>query len=135
MPDNNPKNSVGGGWHLTHSIIQQIYSYSANSGKTFDVGKNPNILCVDNHLVFQSTNNKQGEIDTGILFDNMMEFLMDKSRNINDNSYNTKIQKGQIIDTHDSSSNLQVSLKKVDLKPKKQKFKKKNKFQKGNMDY
>ena len=40
MPDNNPKNSVGGGWHLTHSIIQQIYSYSANSGKTFDVGKN-----------------------------------------------------------------------------------------------
>ena len=29
MPDNNPKNSVGGGWHLTHNIIQQIYSYSA----------------------------------------------------------------------------------------------------------
>ena len=47
----------------------------------------------------------------------------------------TKIQKGQIIDTHDSSSNLQVSLKNVDLKPKKQKFKKKNKFQKGNIDY
>ncbi len=128
MPDNNPKNSVGGGWHLTHNIIQQIYSYSANSGKTFDVGKNPNILCVDNHLVFQSTNKKNGDIDTGILFDNMMEFLMKKPRNRNDNSYNTKIQKGQLIDT----SNLQVSMKEVDSKPKKQKFKKKNKFEKIN---
>ena len=129
MPDNNPKNSVGGGWHLTHSIIQQIYSYSANSGKTFDVGKNPNILCVDNHLVFQSTNKKSGDVDTGILFDNMMEFLMEKPRNRNDNSYNTKIQKGQNID---STSNLQVSMKDVDSKGKKQKFKKKNKFEKSN---
>ena len=129
MPDNNPKNSVGGGWHLTHSIIQQIYSYSANSGKTFDVGKNPNILCVDNHLVFQSTNKKSGDVDTGILFDNMMEFLMAKPRNRNDNSYNTKIQKGQNID---ATSNLQVSMKDVDSKGKKQKFKKKNKFEKSN---
>ena len=129
MPDNNPKNSVGGGWHLTHSIIQQIYSYSANSGKTFDVGKNPNILCVDNHLVFQSTNKKSGDVDTGILFDNMMEFLMEKPRNRNDNSYNTKIQKGQNID---STSNLQVSMKNVDSKGKKQKIKKKNKFEKSN---
>lgn len=129
MPDNNPKNSVGGGWHLTHIIIQQIYSYSANSGKIFDVGKNPNILCVDNHLVFQSTNKKSGDIDTEILFDNMMEFLMAKPRNRNDNSYNTKIQKGQYIDV---SSNLQVSTKNIDLKPKKQKFKKKNKFEKIN---
>ena len=129
MPDNNPKNSVGGGWHLTHSIIQQIYSYSANSGKTFDVGKNPNILCVDNHLVFQSTNKKSGDVDTGILFDNMMEFLMEKPRNRNDNSYNTKIQKGQNID---STSNLQVSMKDVDSKGKKQRFKKKNKFEKSN---
>ena len=129
MPDNNPKNSVGGGWHLTHSIIQQIYSYSANSGKTFDVGKNPNILCVDNHLVFQSTNKKSGDVDTGILFDNMMEFLMEKPRNRNDNSYNTKIQKGQNID---STSNLQVSMKNVDSKGKKQRFKKKNKFEKSN---
>ena len=129
MPDNNPKNSVGGGWHLTHSIIQQIYSYSANSGKTFDVGKNPNILCVDNHLVFQSTNKKSGDVDTGILFDNMMEFLMAKPRNRNDNSYNTKIQKGQNID---ATSNLQVSMKNVDSKGKKQKFKKKNKFEKSN---
>tara|TARA_Y100001936_G_scaffold185926_1_gene183720 strand:- start:298 stop:693 length:396 start_codon:yes stop_codon:yes gene_type:complete len=129
MPDNNPKNSVGGGWHLTHSIIQQIYSYSANSGKTFDVGKNPNILCVDNHLVFQSTNKKSGDVDTGILFDNMMEFLMAKPRNRNDNSYNTKIQKGQNID---ATSNLQVSMKDVDSKGKKQRFKKKNKFEKSN---
>ena len=129
MPDNNPKNSVGGGWHLTHSIIQQIYSYSANSGKTFDVGKNPNILCVDNHLVFQSTNKKSGDVDTGILFDNMMEFLMAKPRNRNDNSYNTKIQKGQNID---STSNLQVSMKDVDSKGKKQRFKKKNKFEKSS---
>ena len=129
MPDNNPKNSVGGGWHLTHSIIQQIYSYSANSGKTFDVGRNPNILCVDNHLVFQSTNKKNGDVDTGILFDNMMEFLMEKPRNRNDNSYNTKIQKGQNID---STSNLQVSMKDVDSKGKKQRFKKKNKFEKSN---
>ena len=129
MPDNNPKNSVGGGWHLTHSIIQQIYSYSANSGKTFDVGTNPNILCVDNHLVFQSTNKKSGDVDTGILFDNMMEFLMEKPRNRNDNSYNTKIQKGQNID---STSNLQVSMKDVDSKGKKQRFKKKNKFEKSN---
>ena len=57
-----------------------------------------------------------------------MEFLMKKPRNRNDNSYNTKIQKGQLIDT----SNLQVSMKEVDLKPKKQKFKKKNKFEKIN---
>ena len=129
MPDNNPKNSVGGGWHLTHSIIQQIYSYSANSGKTFDVGRNPNILCVDNHLVFQSTNKKSGDVDTGILFDNMMEFLMAKPRNRNDNSYNTKIQKGQNID---ATSNLQVSMKDVDSKGKKQRFKKKNKFEKSS---
>ena len=129
MPDNNPKNSVGGGWHLTHSIIQQIYSYSANSGKTFDVGKNPNILCIDNHLVFQSTNKKSGDVDTGILFDNMMDFLMAKPRNRSDNSYNTKIQRGQNID---STSNLQVSMKEVDSKSKKQKFKKKNKFDKSN---
>ena len=98
MSDNNPKNSVGGGWHLTHNIIQQIYSYSANSSKTFDIGKNPNILCVDNDLVFQSTNKKKGDVDTGILFDNMMEFLMTEARNRNDNPYNTKIQKGQNID-------------------------------------
>lgn len=129
MPDNNPKNSVGGGWHLTHSIIQQIYSYSANSGKTFDVGKNPNILCIDNHLVFQSTNKKSGDVDTGILFDNMMDFLMAKPRNRRDNSYNTKIQRGQNID---STSNLQISMKEVDSKGKKQKFKKKNKFEKSN---
>ena len=125
MPDNNPKNSVGGGWHLTHNIIQQIYSYSANSGKTFDVGKNPNILCVDNHLVFQSTNKKKGDVDTGILFDNMMEFLMTEARNRNDNPYNTKIQKGQNID---AAQNFQVSMKEIDSKPKKQKFKKKNKL-------
>ena len=135
MPDNNPKNSVGGGWHLTHNIIQQIYSYSANSGKTFDTGRNPNILCVDNHLVFQATNKKSGEIDTGILFDNMMDFLMNKPRNRNDNSYNTKIQKGQLIDINNSNSNLQVSMKEVDSKPKKQKFKKKNKFDKTNYDF
>ena len=58
----------------------------------------------------------------------MMEFLMKKPRNRNDNSYNTKIQKGQVIET----SNLQVSMKEVDSKPKKQKFKKKNKFEKIN---
>ena len=58
-----------------------------------------------------------------------MEFLMEKPRNRNDNSYNTKIQKGQNID---STSNLQVSMKDVDSKGKKQKFKKKNKFEKSN---
>ena len=41
MPDNNPKNSVGGGWHLTHNIIQQIYSYSANSVKPLMLVKIP----------------------------------------------------------------------------------------------
>jgi len=58
-----------------------------------------------------------------------MEFLMEKPRNRNDNSYNTKIQKGQNID---SASNLQVSMKDVDSKGKKQRFKKKNKFEKSN---
>jgi hypothetical protein len=124
MPDNNPKNSVGGGWHLTHNIIQQIYSYSANSGKKFDeVQRNPNVSCVDNQLIYQSTfkvNGKSEEVNTGILFDNMMDYLLSKPRNINDNSYNTKIQVGQKIEEDDS---LQVSLKEVDLPSRKNKNK------------
>ena len=64
-----------------------------------------------------------------------MDFLMNKPRNKNDNSYNTKIQKGQLIDINNSASNLQVSMKEVDSKPKKQKFKKKNRFDKINYDF
>ena len=55
----------------------------------------------------------------------MMEFLMTEARNRNDNPYNTKIQKGQNID---AAQNFQVSMKEIDSKPKKQKFKKKNKL-------
>ena len=128
MPDNNPKNSVGGGWHLTHNIIQQIYSYSANSGKKFDeVQRNPNVSCVNNQLIYQSTikvNGKSEEVNTGILFDNMMDYLLSKPRNINDNSYNTKIQVGQKIEEDES---LQISLKEVDLPSRKNKNKNKNK--------
>ena len=136
MPDNNPKNSVGGGWHLTHNIIQQIYSYSANSGKKFDeVKRNPNVSCVDNELIYQSTvkvNGHSEEAKTGILFDNMMNYLLSKPRNINDNSYNTKIQVGQKIEEDES---LQISLKEVDLPSRKNKNKNKNKRErKGNLE-
>ena len=53
MPgDNNPKNSVGDGWHLTHNIIKQIYSYSANTGEQFIEPKgNPDIKCKNNTLI------------------------------------------------------------------------------------
>jgi hypothetical protein len=122
MPDNNPKNSVGGGWHLTHNIIQQIYSYSAHSGKKFEeVKRNPNVSCVNNELIYQSTvkvNGRSEEGNTGILFDNMMNYLLSKPKNTNDNSYNTKIQVGQKIEEDES---LQISLRDVDLPSKKNK--------------
>ena len=54
-----------------------------------------------------------------------MDFLMNEPRNKNDNSYNTKIQKGQLIDINNSASNLQVSMKEVDSKPKSRNLRKK----------
>ena len=91
---NNPNNSVGGGWHITHNIIQQIYSYSAHSGQQFDeVKRNPNIKCKDNKLIFEATYKMDGrsnQVDTGIFFSDMMIYLLSKPKNKNDNSYNTR---------------------------------------------
>ena len=94
MPgDNNPNNSVGGGWHLTHNLIKQIYSYSAHSGKKFySTKRNPNIRCKDNLLVYESAVKADGisnQIDTGIIFSDMLIYLKNKPKNRNDNSYNT----------------------------------------------
>ena len=68
---------------------------------------------------FKARIKKKGDVDTGILFDNMMEFLMTEVVR-NDNPYNIKIQKGQNIDAAQNFLS--------DSKPKKQKFKKKNKL-------
>lgn len=139
---NNPNNSVGEGWHLTHNIIQQIYSYSANSGKKFDEAKrNPNIKCKDNKLIFESMVNldgKSNQIDTGILFSEMMSYLLSKPKNRDDNSYNTRTTLPQIKnedsrelneENNDNQMNHSISLKYVDLpknKGKKKSSKRKN---------
>ena len=63
-----------------------------------------------------------------------MDYLLSKPRNINDNSYNTKIQVGQKIEEDET---LQISLKEVDLPSRKHKNKNKNKNKnkrKGNLD-
>ena len=143
---NNPNNSVGGGWHLTHNIIQQIYSYSAHSGERFDeLQRNPNIKCKDNTLIFESVvkiGGNSNKIDTGIFFSNMMSYLLSKPKNKNDNSYNNKstlplVKKAQTEENKESEeaveNNLPVSLKYVDLpkhtkgkKPSRRKDKKKS---------
>ena len=131
---NNPNNSVGGGWHLTHNIIKQIYSYSAHSGKNFDeVKRNPNVKCKNNKLIFESTvkiNGISNQIDTGILFSDMMTYLFSKPKNKNDNSYNTKTTFPLVTEKSEDTeeaieNNLTVSLKKIDL-PKQNKGKKTN---------
>ena len=137
MPgDNNPNNSVGDGWHLTHNIIKQIYSYSANSGKKFyDTKRNPNIKCKNNMLIFESVakiNGKVTEIDTGIIFDTMIIFLLSKPKNNDDNSYNTKLPLlNQNLDQDPDSINQNnlLSLKNIDL-PKKTSNKTSNKNKK-----
>ena len=129
---NNPNNSVGGGWHLTHNMIQQIYSYSAHSGQSFDeVKRNPNVKCKDNKLIYEATykmDGKSNQIDTGIFFSDMMSYLFSKPKNKNDNSYNTKTTLPLVKEKSDATeeaieNNLTVSLKEIDL-PKQNKGKK-----------
>ena len=146
MPgDNNPNNSVGGGWHLTHNLIKQIYSYSANSGKKFnDIQRNPNIKCKDNILIYESSvksDGKNNQIDTGIIFYDMIDFLKSKPRNRNDNSYNTHSTLPTTKEensTNIEDSKLTKSLKNVDLPKqgkKKKKVNKKNMKKTHSIDY
>ena len=63
------------------------------------------------------------EIDTGILFTEMIKFLLSKPRNKNDNSYNTHfiLTKGETKKKEEeveSTNGLETSLKFIDL-PKK----------------
>ena len=94
-----------------------------------DIKRNPNIKCKDNILIFEATakiNGISNQIDTGIIFSNMMSYLLSKPKNKNDNSYNTKtalplVKKEESEETQDS--NIQPSLKNIDL-PKQNKGKK-----------